>query len=177
MQVLTGLRFVSFAVKRRAFSPTFSPNKWEIKLTDTTRQQNQTRHFLRLFFAQNFFFWQTRKANWKCRKSLVFERLFIVVRRLVNCFCKEKKLLLPVFYPKRSPPPFSRRNSHVRARTTRVVRRFIDPATPLPGLAARKRLCWRQASDTSPRHKGLWRRGDKLLPLKARSAAFGWNWK
>ena len=97
MQVLTGLRFVSFAVKRRKFPPMFSSNKWGIKLTDTTRQQNQTRYFLRLFFVQNFLFRQTRKTNWKCSKSVEFERLSIVVRRKVNSFCKEKELLLPVF--------------------------------------------------------------------------------
>lgn len=97
MQVLTGLHFVSFAVKRQTFPPMFSPNKWGIKLTDTTRQQNQTRHFLRLFFAQNFFFWQTCETNWKCSKSIVFERIFIIVQRKANSFCKEKELLLPVF--------------------------------------------------------------------------------
>lgn len=97
MQVLTGLRFVSFTVKRRKFPPMFSPNKWGIKLTNTTRQQNQTRHFSRLFCTQNFLFRQTRKTNWKCSKSVVFERLFVVVRRKVNGFCKEKELLLPVF--------------------------------------------------------------------------------
>lgn len=38
-----------------------------------------------------------RETNWKCSKSVVFERLFVVVRRKVNGFCKEKELLLPIF--------------------------------------------------------------------------------
>lgn len=137
MQVLTGLHFVSFAVKRRTFPPMFSPNKWGIKLIDTTRQQNQKRYFLRLFFAQNFLFWQTREANWKCSKSIVFERIFIIVQRKVNSFCKEKELLLPVF-----TLSDRRRLFRDAIRTSRRAPqgRLYDFSTPLTPLSERSRV-------------------------------------
>lgn len=177
MQVLTGLRFVSFAVKRQTFPPMFSPNKWGIKLTDTTHQQNQTRHFLRLFFAQDFLFRQTREANWKCSKSIVFERLFIIVQRKVNSFCKEKELLLSVFTLSDRRRLFLRRNSHVKAHATRAALRFFHPAYAAFGAVARKHHKRDLAAKRLPRPKGLCHTGGELLPLKPRSVAFGWNWK
>ena len=137
MQVLTGLHFVSFAVKRRTFPPMFSPNKWGIKLTDTTRQQNQTRYFLRLFFAQDFLFRQTREANWKCSKSIVFERLFIIVQRKVNSFCKEKELLLSVFTLSDRRRLFC---GAIRTSRRTPQGRPYDFSTPLTPLSDRSRV-------------------------------------